>query len=123
MSNKKFDALDATEKATLACTYAALILHSDDQEIDATKLKKLIDGAGLKVEGFWPTLFAKTLAGRNVADLLTVGGGDAAGGAQAAAAPAAKATKEPAKETKAAKKEEAPPKEEEEDVGMGGLFD
>jgi large subunit ribosomal protein LP1 len=124
MSSKKFDQIDATEKATLACTYAALILHADDQEIDGNKLNKLINGAGLKVDNFWPSLFAKTLASRNVADLLTVSGGDS-GAAAPAAAPAADAGKAaaPKKEEpkKEAKKEE--PKEEEEDVGMGGLFD
>lgn len=87
----------------------------------------MIDAAGVKIDAFWPKLFAKALNGRNVADFFGVGGGE--GGATADAAPAKETTKEAAKDNKKeAKKEEpkkveAPPPAEDVDMGMGGLFD
>mmetsp|Transcript_3790 Transcript_3790/g.6666 ORF Transcript_3790/g.6666 Transcript_3790/m.6666 type:complete len:115 (-) Transcript_3790:588-932(-) len=108
----------------LACVYAALILHDDNLPITADKMSTIIKAAGLKVEAYWPVLFAKMLANKNLDDLLMnvgAGGGAVASvptGAAAAAAPAAGAPKEAEK-----KKEEPPPKEEsEEDMGLG-LFD
>merc|ERR1712244_188456 len=80
----------------LCCTYAALILHDSDVEINADNLNKVIKAAGVSVEPFWPGLFASALTGVDVAGLITnigsgVGsapaGGAAAGGAAADAAP------------------------------------
>merc|ERR1712242_279812 len=84
----------------LCCTYAALILHDSDVEINADNLNKVIKAAGVSVEPFWPGLFASALTGVDVAGLITnigsgVGsapaGGAAAGGAAADAAPAEEA--------------------------------
>ena len=63
--------------------------------------------SGVKVESFWPKLFAKTLGSRNMADLLSGGGGGSSeeSGPAATTAPVAKeAVKEAPKP--AAKKEE-----------------
>ena len=77
----------------------------------------MIKASGNSVEGYWPGLFVKALAGQDIGALLTnVGSAPAAGGAPAAAAagPAADAGK---------KEEEKPEEEEEEeDMDMGGLF-
>ncbi|KAJ3118883.1 60S acidic ribosomal protein P1 [Nowakowskiella sp. JEL0407] len=106
-----------------ACVYAALILHDEDIEITADKLKSLIDAAGVTIEPIWTSLFAKALEGKDISSFLSVGGGAApaavaaapvaaSGGAAAEAAPAAKEEK---------KKEEV---KEESDDDMGfGLFD
>jgi ribosomal protein L12E/L44/L45/RPP1/RPP2 len=40
-------------------------------------MAKLIEASGNKVDSFWPTIFAKALSGKNVADLLC-GGASAA---------------------------------------------
>merc|ERR1712040_5060 len=91
----------------LSCTYAALILHDSDVEINADNLNKVIKAAGVSVEPFWPGLFASALTGVDVAGLITnigsgVGsapaGGAAAGGAAADAAPAEEAKKEESEE-------------------------
>ncbi|KAJ1266960.1 hypothetical protein BS78_07G019900 [Paspalum vaginatum] len=103
----------------LACTYAALILSDDGIPITAEKIATLVKASNLKVESYWPALFAKLLEKRSVEDLiLSVGSGG--GAAPVAAAPAAGAAAEaaPAAEEK---KEEA---KEESDDDMGfSLFD
>ena len=63
--------MSVEDRATLACTYAALLLHDSEIDVDATKIAKLLKASGVKVESFWPKIFAKTLASRNIADLLT----------------------------------------------------
>jgi len=68
----------------LACTYAALILHDDGIPITEEKLNTLISSAGITVEPYWPSLFAKMLAKTSIEDLLM-----SAGTAGPAAAPAA----------------------------------
>merc|ERR1712110_1046525 len=87
----------------LCCTYAALILHDSDAEINAENLNKVIKAAGVSVEPFWPGLFASALTGVDVAGLITnigsgvpAAGGAAAGGADAA--PAEEAKKESSEE-------------------------
>jgi len=109
--------LDATSKAELCCTYAALILYDDGVEITADKINKLLAASDNKVEAYWPALFAKALQGRNIGDLL-LGGGGAPAGPAPTTAPVVADKKEPAKK-------EAPKKEEpkEEDIGGPiGLF-
>merc|ERR1712087_161410 len=81
----------------LACTYAALILHDDGIAITADKIATVVKAAGVEVEPYWPTLFAKLLERKDIEDLITnVGGGaaPAAGGAAAGGAAAAEAEEE-----------------------------
>jgi ribosomal protein L12E/L44/L45/RPP1/RPP2 len=104
----------------LACVYASLILADDGLDITADNINSIVKAAGVTVEPYWPSLFAKLFATKKIEDLITnVGAG---GGAPAAAAPAAggggaAAGAAPAKEEK---KEE--PSEEDEDMGFS-LFD
>merc|ERR1711990_570501 len=98
----------------LCCTYAALILHDSDVEINADNLQKVIKAAGVSVEPFWPGLFASALGSVDVAGLITnIGSGVGSGAAPAAAAGGAAAEEAPKEE---AKKEES---EEESDSDMG----
>ncbi|KAK3120877.1 hypothetical protein QOZ80_8BG0643000 [Eleusine coracana subsp. coracana] len=103
----------------VACTYAALILHDDGIPITAEKIATIVKAANIKVESYWPALFAKLLEKRSVDDLiLSVGSGGGAAPVAAAAAPAGAAAAAPAAEEK---KEEA---KEESDDDMGfSLFD
>merc|ERR1712066_929888 len=98
----------------LCCTYAALILHDSDVEINADNLNKVIKAAGVSVEPFWPGLFASALTGVDVAGLITNIGSGVGSGAPAAGGAAAAADAAPAEE---AKKEES--EEEESDSDMG----
>ncbi|CAD6266407.1 unnamed protein product [Miscanthus lutarioriparius] len=108
----------------LACTYAALILSDDGIAITAEKIATIVKAANIKVESYWPALFAKLLRSATLRTssspldlvypplalkiLLYVharGGGAApvaaaapSGGAAAAAAPAAEEKKEEVKE-------------------------
>jgi len=81
--------LTPEQKDELVCTYAALILHDDGAEISAENLNKLIKASGNSVEAYWPALYSKMLNGKNVSDMLSVGGGGGGGGAAGGAAPAA----------------------------------
>jgi large subunit ribosomal protein LP1 len=113
----------------LACIYAALILHDDGISITADKIATILKAAGVSVEPYWPTLFAKALDGIDVGSLLgnlgaaasTVGAGVAVGGGGAGVAAAAPAAEEEKEEVKEEKKEES---DEESDEDMGfSLFD
>ncbi|EMS47218.1 hypothetical protein CFC21_109590 [Triticum aestivum] len=105
----------------VACTLAALILHDDGIPITSEKIATVVKAAGIKVEAYWPALFAKLLEKRSVDDLiLSVGSGGGGAPAAAAAAPAAGGAAA-AEEKKEEKKEEA---KEESDDDMGfSLFD
>merc|ERR1712105_452811 len=86
----------------LACVYAALVLLDDDVAITAEKISTILKAADVKVEPYWPGLFAKALEGIDAKALITnVGSG--AGSAPAAGGPAAAA----AAEKKEEKKEES----------------
>merc|ERR1712071_93472 len=104
----------------LACVYAALVLLDDDVAITAEKTSTILKAADVKVEPYWPGLFAKALEGVDAKALISnvgagAGAAPAAGGAAVAeAAPAA------AVEKKEEKKEES--EEEDDDMGFG-LFD
>jgi len=102
----------------LACTYAALILADDGLEITADNLLAITKAAKVQVEPFWPALYAKLFAKKDINDLLT-----SVGSAPAAAAPAAGAAAPAAggAAAPAAKKEE-PKEESDQDMGFS-LFD
>jgi len=115
----------------LACIYAALILHDDGISITADKIATILKAAGVSVEPYWPTLFAKALDGIDIGSLLgslgsaasaASAGPIASGGGGAAAAAAAAAPveveEEEVKEDKKAESEE----ESDEDMGFS-LFD
>eukprot|EP00349_Pseudokeronopsis_sp_Brazil_P001517 CAMPEP_0202961588 /NCGR_PEP_ID=MMETSP1396-20130829/5649_1 /ASSEMBLY_ACC=CAM_ASM_000872 /TAXON_ID= /ORGANISM="Pseudokeronopsis sp., Strain Brazil" /LENGTH=124 /DNA_ID=CAMNT_0049681517 /DNA_START=30 /DNA_END=404 /DNA_ORIENTATION=- len=119
MASVDIATLSKQEHDELVCSYAALLLHDDGQEISADKLAKVIKASGNEVEGFWPSMFASALKGQNVEELISnlasaapvaVAVGATAGGPAPVAAAAAKEEKK-----EAAKEEEA-------DVDMGGLF-
>merc|ERR1711879_798972 len=103
------------EKEELAMSYAALILHDDGLPITEENLEKILAAANVKVQPFWPRVFAKILDGKDadtINDIIMGGGAAPAAGGAAAA--------------EEAPKEEAPAEEEEEesDEDMGfGLFD
>ncbi|KAG0554969.1 hypothetical protein M758_12G137400 [Ceratodon purpureus] len=105
----------------LACTYACLILHDDGIAITADKIATLVKAAGVSVEGYWPSLFAKLCEKRSVEDLITnVGSGGGGGAVAVSAAPAAggaAAAEAPKEEVK-----EEPKEESDDDMGFS-LFD
>eukprot|EP00669_Euglena_mutabilis_P013716 TRINITY_DN86_c0_g1_i1.p3 TRINITY_DN86_c0_g1~~TRINITY_DN86_c0_g1_i1.p3 ORF type:complete len:111 (-),score=14.06 TRINITY_DN86_c0_g1_i1:104-415(-) len=56
----------ASKTSELACTYAALILHDEGVEITQDKIAAIVQAAGVQIEGYYPMLFAKYLAGKNL---------------------------------------------------------
>ena len=53
----------------LACIYPALILHNNEVKVTEDKINALIKATSVKVEPFWPGLFARALANVNIRDL------------------------------------------------------
>ena len=68
----------------LACTYAALILHDDGQEVTADKISEVVKASGLEIEPYWAGLFAKFLEQKSVGDLISNVGAGGGGGSAAA---------------------------------------
>merc|ERR1712124_61876 len=97
------------EKEELAMSYAALILHDDGLPITEENLEKILAAANVKVQPFWPRVFAKILDGKDADTIndIIMGG--------AAAAEEAPKEEAPAEEEEEESDEEAPAEEEEEE--------
>ncbi len=102
--------------------YGALLLHSAGSEIEETKLKKVLEGAGVKADAARLKSIVSSLQGVNIEEVLK----NAASATVAAApvAPAHAAAPHEA-EKKGGKKEKEEPKEEKkegsEDDALAGL--
>ena len=118
MASVDVSKLSKQDISELACTYASLILYDDGQDITSDKVSALIEASGVKIEAYWPKLFAKALIGKEISDFFKFGGESAAPVAVTVAPVVA--AKAPVADKK--KKVVEEPKEEE-DEGMGGLFD
>ncbi|KAL6004142.1 hypothetical protein ACLOJK_004689 [Asimina triloba] len=106
----------------LACTYAALLLHDDGIPITAEKITIVVNAACVKVESYWPGLFAKLLQNVSVDSLITNVGSGGGGAPVAASAPAAGGGAAAAAAPAAEEKKEEPKEESDEDMGFS-LFD
>eukprot|EP01104_Vermistella_antarctica_P000486 TRINITY_DN10652_c0_g1_i1.p1 TRINITY_DN10652_c0_g1~~TRINITY_DN10652_c0_g1_i1.p1 ORF type:complete len:128 (-),score=45.77 TRINITY_DN10652_c0_g1_i1:114-452(-) len=108
--------LTADQKDELAVTYASLLLHDDGIEVTADKINSILAAANVKVQPFWPGLFAGALAKVDVNAVIasagSVGAPAAAGGSADAGPAAVEAAPEPEEEEES----------EEEEMGFG-LFD
>ncbi|KAE9598058.1 hypothetical protein Lal_00003961 [Lupinus albus] len=104
-----------------ASTYAALILHDEQIPITADKISALLKSANVKVESYWPTLFAKLAEKRSIGELLASAGGAGAPVA-VAAAPVAVASGGGAAAAAPAPQQEEPKEESDDDMGFS-LFD
>ena len=116
MSFPQISEMSSGQKDQLACTMAALLLHDNGSDVDADSLKRVLSAAGVDVASYWPTLFARALQGKDIADFLVVSGGG--GGAGPAAGAEAKEEEQEEEE-----EEEEEVEEESVDMDMGGLFD
>ena len=83
------------------------------------KIQAILNAAGVTVEPFWPSMFAKALEGRNIGDLLCSVGTPGGGGGAPAAGGAAGGGDAGAEEAKEEKKEEKKEESEESDDDMG----
>ncbi|KAK4470805.1 hypothetical protein MN116_006325 [Schistosoma mekongi] len=114
-------------KSELACVYAALMLADDDIDVTADKINTILKAANIKfVESYLPNLFATSLNGKNVKDLLMSMGSPAPSVAVTSAAPTvASATSAAAEKPKESVKEEkkvVSDDDSDESIGFG-LFD
>merc|ERR1719342_1732772 len=80
MAHIPVDQLSKEQTDELACTYATMILRDDEIEITAENINKVIKSAGLSVEAYWPSLFARLCTSNDMGVLLTSGGGGGGGG-------------------------------------------
>ena len=112
MAEVPADEVPTAEKEELFCTYAAMILKDSEMEISEENINTLIKAAGGSTSTFFPALFAKLCAGKDLESMLKFGGGGGGGGGAVAAAGGGGAA--PAAE----KKEEKKVVEEEEEEEM-----
>merc|ERR1711988_291367 len=74
---QNFATLDDTQRSQMACTFATLMLHDDRTEVSSASIQKVVDAAGVKVQPYWPMLFAQALSGKDIGSFLSVSGGSA----------------------------------------------
>ncbi|XP_054430893.1 60S acidic ribosomal protein P1-like [Pteronotus mesoamericanus] len=98
----------------LAFIYLALTLHDEEVTVTEDKINALIKAAGVNVEHFWLSLFAKALANVNVRSLI----GNVGVGGPATAADGAPARGPTPTTADPPKKEES---QESDDMGFGFL--
>ena len=118
MASVEKSKLSTEEYNFLCCAYASLILSDDGKAVSEDTLKKILGASSNKVNAEFVKLFAKSMEGQDVKEILKVMTA-APVAAPAAAAPAAKKTEEK-KKPKEEKKEEE--NEEVNMEGMGGMF-
>ena len=80
MAEVPADEVPPAEKEELFCTYAAMILKDSELDISEEKINTLIKAAGGSVSSFFPALFAKLCAGKDLESMLKFGGGGGGGG-------------------------------------------
>ena len=54
----------------LACVYASLILWDDNLEVSEENIRRVLDAANVKVETYWPGLFASAIKKKGVPTLI-----------------------------------------------------
>uniref|UniRef100_A0A2N9IW14 60S acidic ribosomal protein P1 n=1 Tax=Fagus sylvatica TaxID=28930 RepID=A0A2N9IW14_FAGSY len=106
----------------LACSYAALLLHDDGIAITSEKIASVVKAAGVAVESYWPSLFAKLAEKRNLEDLILNAGSGGAAASVAVSAPVAGASAAAAAPAVEEKKEELHEESDDGDLGFS-LFD
>ncbi|OMJ76176.1 hypothetical protein SteCoe_24511 [Stentor coeruleus] len=103
--------LSKTEKDELCCVYSALILNDSGADITAESLQKIITASGNTVEKYWPTLFARSLKGLDLAGVLGSIGTGSVGPTPVASAP---------QETKKEEEKPAETKKDDDDDALAG---
>ncbi|CAK9011882.1 60S acidic ribosomal protein P1 (eL12'/ eL12'-P) [Durusdinium trenchii] len=84
MAEVPADEVPQAEKEELFCTYAAMILKDSELDISEDNINTLIKAAGGSTSSFFPALFAKLCAGKDLESMLKFGGGGGGGGGVAA---------------------------------------
>eukprot|EP00438_Fugacium_kawagutii_P031237 Skav211068 [mRNA] locus=scaffold314:230516:230872:- [translate_table: standard] len=79
MAEVPADEVPAAEKEELFCTYAAMILKDSELDISEENINTLIKAAGGSTSSFFPALFAKLCAGKDLDSMLKFGGGGGGG--------------------------------------------
>ncbi|CAN0839629.1 60S acidic ribosomal protein P1-1 [Linum grandiflorum] len=105
-----------------ACSYALMILHDEGIPVTADKVSALVKAANVNIESYWPSLFTKLAAKRNIDDLIMNVGAGGGSGAAAVAPPAGGAAPAPAAAPAEDKKKEEPEEESDGDFDFS-LFD
>ena len=64
MAEFKIGEVSGETKDEMVTTYAALILHDAEKEVNPDNINKLVAASGNTVEPYWPTLYSKMLSGK-----------------------------------------------------------